>query len=424
MHYKPDADAPGFNPAASQRVIRVVEAPVDPLEPPKFKHKKIPRGQGSPPVPVMHAPAKKLTAADQEAWDIPPVVSNYKNPKGFSVSLDKRATMDGRALLQVEASDRFAAMAETLHLTRQAQARELELRAAMRRREREEARRAEDAKIRELAAQQRAERAGLLEGEGEGEVGAAMAPTLPGSTGQPAGASAGASSSSAAASAEGAGAGQGAMSSAELAREAMREVRKRLRAADEAGGAGDDRGGKRARRMPRSGQPGDEERDVSERIALGLSAGGAAAAAARGGEAMFDSRLFEKGASQGGLGSSFGASDDVYNVYSEPLRTGAAPQGQYRPRGLGAGGQDPDATAAAIDASAAKKFGAGVTGGGNGGEDFEGVAVRRAPGPVVLEKASAGDSAASSSSSASSSAASGSALDAALSSSSGGAGRR
>lgn len=41
VKYTPNPDAPGYNPAASQRVIELVEAQVDPLEPPKHKHKKV-----------------------------------------------------------------------------------------------------------------------------------------------------------------------------------------------------------------------------------------------------------------------------------------------------------------------------------------------------------------------------------------------
>ena len=35
-----DADASG----AKQRILRIIDAQVDPMEPPRFKHKKIPRG--------------------------------------------------------------------------------------------------------------------------------------------------------------------------------------------------------------------------------------------------------------------------------------------------------------------------------------------------------------------------------------------
>ena len=36
------------------------------MEPPKFRHKKVPRGTGSPPVPVMHSPPRPVTVKDQQ----------------------------------------------------------------------------------------------------------------------------------------------------------------------------------------------------------------------------------------------------------------------------------------------------------------------------------------------------------------------
>ncbi|CAN1232343.1 SNW/SKI-interacting protein [Linum perenne] len=65
----------------------MVEMPVDPLEPPKFKHKRIPRASGSPPVPVMHSPPRPVTVKDQQDWKIPPCISNWKNPKGEAVAM-------------------------------------------------------------------------------------------------------------------------------------------------------------------------------------------------------------------------------------------------------------------------------------------------------------------------------------------------
>jgi hypothetical protein len=44
------------------RIIKMVNAPIDPLEPPKFGHKKIPRGPPSPPPPVLHSPPRKVRA--------------------------------------------------------------------------------------------------------------------------------------------------------------------------------------------------------------------------------------------------------------------------------------------------------------------------------------------------------------------------
>ena len=66
------------------RIIKIQQRQIDPMEPPKFKHKRIPRGPPSPPPPVLHSPPRKLTAEDQELWKIPPPISNWKNPKGYS----------------------------------------------------------------------------------------------------------------------------------------------------------------------------------------------------------------------------------------------------------------------------------------------------------------------------------------------------
>ena len=87
IRYTPGNQDSQYNSGASNRLIRVVEAPIDPLEPPKFKHKKVPRGPPSPPPPVMHSPPRKLSQKDVADWKIPPCVSNWKNPKGFFLIL-------------------------------------------------------------------------------------------------------------------------------------------------------------------------------------------------------------------------------------------------------------------------------------------------------------------------------------------------
>lgn len=87
VKYTP-ADQMGESHAGRERLIKIVDRQQDPFEPPKHKHKKIPRGPSSPPAPSLRSPPRKLTAADQEAWKIPPSVSNWKNPKGFTIALD------------------------------------------------------------------------------------------------------------------------------------------------------------------------------------------------------------------------------------------------------------------------------------------------------------------------------------------------
>ncbi|KAL0915803.1 hypothetical protein M5K25_013260 [Dendrobium thyrsiflorum] len=83
IKYKPLQQSSAFNSGAKERIIRMVEMLADPLEPPKFKHKRVPKASSSPPVPVMHSPPRPVTVKDQQDWKIPPCISNWKNPKGL-----------------------------------------------------------------------------------------------------------------------------------------------------------------------------------------------------------------------------------------------------------------------------------------------------------------------------------------------------
>ncbi|TPR06909.1 hypothetical protein CAN33_0024930 [Aspergillus niger] len=130
VRYTP-ANQMGDTSKKNDRIMKIVERQQDPMEPPKFKHKKIPRGPPSPPPPVMHSPPRKLTAEDQEAWRIPPPVSNWKNPKGYTVPLDKRLAADGRGLQDVSINDKFAQFAEALFTADRHAREEVRLRAQM-----------------------------------------------------------------------------------------------------------------------------------------------------------------------------------------------------------------------------------------------------------------------------------------------------
>lgn len=86
IRYTPSQQGDAFNSGAKQRVIRMVEAQLDPMEPPKFRiNKKIPRGPPSPPAPVLHSPSRKVTVKEQKEWKIPPCISNWKNAKGETI---------------------------------------------------------------------------------------------------------------------------------------------------------------------------------------------------------------------------------------------------------------------------------------------------------------------------------------------------
>ena len=113
-----DAEYIRYTPAnqsageGKQRIIKMTSVQEDPLEPARFKHKKIPRGNDEPPPPVMHSPPRAATAQDQKDWMIPPCISNWKNNKGYTIPLDKRLAADGRGLQDV--STRIATTDKTL----------------------------------------------------------------------------------------------------------------------------------------------------------------------------------------------------------------------------------------------------------------------------------------------------------------------
>lgn len=158
VRYTP-ADQMGDNSKKQDRIMKIVERQKDPMEPPKFKHKKIPRGPPSPPPPVMHSPPRKLTAEDQEMWRIPPPVSNWKNPKGFTVPLDKRLAADGRGLQDVAINDKHAQFAEAVKMAERHAREEVQQRAIMQQRLAEKEKAQKEEHLRALAQKARDDRA-------------------------------------------------------------------------------------------------------------------------------------------------------------------------------------------------------------------------------------------------------------------------
>lgn len=94
------------------QISNVVE---DPLEPPKHKHKKVPRASDEPPPVIMRSPTRKLTAKDQADWKVPACISNWQNANGYTVPLHMRLQADGRSLQDIAVNPRHAAMADAMY---------------------------------------------------------------------------------------------------------------------------------------------------------------------------------------------------------------------------------------------------------------------------------------------------------------------
>jgi SNW domain-containing protein 1 len=297
---RPDATFVKYTPASQfgdhskkqDRIMRIVERQRDPMEPPKFKHKKIPRGPPSPPPPVMHSPPRKLTAEDQEMWKIPPPVSNWKNPKGFTIALDKRLAADGRGLQEVTINDGFARLSEALFMADRHAREEVRQRATMQQRLADKERAQKEENLRKLAAQARE--------EGRGKRRGSRSSSRSGSESR---------------------SGNGSYPDSESdgddeARREREERRRDMRREDE-----------RKLRQSRMGverrvqvMAREQNRDISEKIALGL------AKPTQSKETMYDSRLFNRSS-----GMQSGFNED--NPYDTPLFAAQdAISSLYRPR--------------------------------------------------------------------------------------------
>jgi len=275
VRYTPNPSAPGYTPNCKERVIRITEKPQDPLMPPKFKHKKVPRGPPSPPPPVHHSPARKLTAKDQKDWKVPPCISNWKNIKGYTIPLDKRLAADGRNLQDVAVNDKFAALSEDLYLAERKAREEIKIRNDMVRQKKVRDEEVREQQLRDLAMQARSQRAELAsKGAGEGEN----------------------------------------QKEADARASRMEVLKQRQREIE------------RDQRLELAGKKNvkgrDEDRDISERIALGQVSQPTSQ------EAQYDARLFNQTA---GMDSGYhGGADEKCDLYDKPLFADRSEAGIYK----------------------------------------------------------------------------------------------
>ena len=301
IRYTPREDAPGYNPtAAPQRVIQMVPAQVDPMMPPKHKHTKAPPGPAEDPVPVLHAPPTKLTKEEREAWNIPACISNWKNSRGYTIPLDKRLAADGRGLREHSINSNFATLSESLYEAERQARQEVRMRAQVQKKLALQEKERREEELRELANKARRERGGAATTE----------TTVP--TDEPESRRALSSDEEEIIDKE-----ESDDTVAARQRERLRMERKRQREKEL----------RLENNMEAKKKRLEEERDVSEKIALGVHTG-----TGGGLGSDVDSRLYNR---SGGMDSGFGREDD-YNTYSQPLfnrqsASGASSASIYRP---------------------------------------------------------------------------------------------
>lgn len=312
IKYTPRPDAPGYNPAAAQRVIQMVPKQVDPMQPPKHMHIKAPAGPAEDFVPVLHAPPTKLSKEEREQWNIPACISNWKNTRGYTIPLDKRLAADGRGLREHTINNNFATLSESLYVAERQARTEVRMRAQVQKKMALQDKDRREEELRELANQARMERGGAVmpqkpaaatnhndNGAVSDEEEDSVVSVGPGETG--------------AATATAAARGETEDDVAAKQREKLRMERKREREKDI----------RLSNNMDAKKKKMEEERDVSEKIALGVHTG----AGGLGGDV--DSRLYNQSS---GMDSGFGAEDE-YNTYTKPMfdRGAETSSSIYRP---------------------------------------------------------------------------------------------
>ena len=97
-----------------EHIVRLAEKRVDPLDPPRFRNRKVLALQRDDPAPILTTPIEKLTPEEQKYWTVPACVSNWKNPEGYVIPMDKRVGADARRFEQPQLSTKFAPLAEAL----------------------------------------------------------------------------------------------------------------------------------------------------------------------------------------------------------------------------------------------------------------------------------------------------------------------
>lgn len=274
IRYTPANSSASHNSGATQRIIRMVEAPADPLEPSKFKNVKAPPPPPSPPAPVMHSPTRQASKQERDEWKIPPCISNWQNNKGFAIPLDKRLAADGRGLQETQISSSFGKLSEVLYIAERNAREQVAKRNSVQKKLALQERDQKEQELREIAQQSRLERAGIV-AEMQQETGEER--------------------------------------ESRMQRDAIRE-QQRLKREDT---YRLERRGSKARAEAAAVEA--QERDITEKIALGLSV-------PKSTEVQYDSRLFNQ---TQGMDSGFGAEDD-YNIFDKPLFGGEREAALYR----------------------------------------------------------------------------------------------
>ncbi|KAH3902869.1 uncharacterized protein SCODWIG_02871 [Saccharomycodes ludwigii] len=148
-------------------LIDIREGEYDPLRPstkPILKNIPFPeQNMENPETPIVHIPGNsKLSKQDLKNWQIPSAVSEWKNPKGFTISVEKRMDFKKAQLnnlaTSVPSTEKFALLSEVLDDATDSARKMLKEKAELKAKETEEEAKKSEIKMRLLAARAQEQR--------------------------------------------------------------------------------------------------------------------------------------------------------------------------------------------------------------------------------------------------------------------------
>ena len=102
----------------NNKLVSISSVPKDPLEPSKFKHRKMQiDANEDEKVPILSSPTKKLTTEELKNFQIPPCISNWKNKHSYTIPLHMRMLADLRGNRNTKINENFTEFNDVLNLT-------------------------------------------------------------------------------------------------------------------------------------------------------------------------------------------------------------------------------------------------------------------------------------------------------------------
>ncbi|BAO40760.1 pre-mRNA-processing protein 45 [Kluyveromyces marxianus] len=107
-----------LNSSSGKREVKIIEHRKDPLQPVTHRKRKVVAPNEEIQAPILHKTddsTTKPTKEDVDKWRIPSAISNWKNPKGFAISLENRVTIESKGDEQAStANEKLLQLSEAL----------------------------------------------------------------------------------------------------------------------------------------------------------------------------------------------------------------------------------------------------------------------------------------------------------------------